>query len=392
MSHLPQTSTNAASEPALGCQHCFARKQCGGLYFRGGLDCLCYCCQEPETCTYLCPHSKNFLNVWRDTNGLDLTIKQIKQQEDRLPEYIPLIQHGNRRTGFLNLPIAALTTFAVTRRIKQRNDMLRDPDDLRRRFRLTLTTPLILSSIAKDDHLERFWKYRTERRLVEGIAMLKPTHVIAPNFSLFRDVPRFDNLANIKRSLLCAEEFSNAGISVIPYVAGITTTDWETWTAFLREHANIAIICKEFQTGASTKAKGTWHLRQLDRLQQNLGRPLHVVAIGGRRYLRALRAFAGVTVIDSNPFMRTMYRRLLTTTGWKDASTPIGAPLDRLLETNIAAYAQRMQRQAAGEEQSPSRPPMTKMEQPTSQLAFGFATPTSSTQENQIPLQHRKAS
>ena len=50
--------------------------------------------------------------------------------------------------------------------------------------------------------------------------------MIAPNFSLFRDVPRFDNLANIKRSLLCAEELSTAGLSVIPYIAGITERLW----------------------------------------------------------------------------------------------------------------------------------------------------------------------
>lgn len=47
-------------------------------------------------------------------------------------------------------------------------------------------------------------------------------------------------------------------------------------------------------------------------------------------------------MIDSVPFMRTMHRRILNTTGWSPAPTPTNAPLDDLLTHNIAAYRARI--------------------------------------------------
>jgi Domain of unknown function (DUF4417) len=373
MSTLPPVSTNAAFEPALGCHDCFALQECGGLYRPGGIDCLCYCCNKPDTCTYLCPRNKHFLRVWRDTDGIQIAIKQLHQRPTPLPTYIPLIQHGSKRTTPLKATMVALTTFDVTRRDKRLKDMVRDPDLLRQNFRLATTTPFILSSIAQDPELERYWRERHQRGLIEGIKLTNPTHVIAPNFSLFRDVPRFDNLANIKRSLLCAEEFSTAGLSVIPYVAGITAHDWQRWAAFLREQQEITMVCKEFQTGASTRTKGDWHVHRLEELQQEIGRALHIIAVGGRRYIPALRHFAQFTIIDSNPFMRTMHRRILTTEGWQNAPTLPGAPLDDLLQCNINAYTACVHQLLRGEKLTPRRP-IPQADTPTNQLVFAFAS------------------
>ena len=97
MSTLPPTSTNARFEPALGCENCFARNQCGGLYTPGALDCFCHSCNKPEHCMYLCPRSKNFPAVWRDTGGVTITTNYLRQDHTTLPAYLPLIQHGNKR-------------------------------------------------------------------------------------------------------------------------------------------------------------------------------------------------------------------------------------------------------------------------------------------------------
>ncbi len=336
---LPPQSEHTAYETSLGCQHCFAREQCGGLYTTGAFDCFCHCCNNPDRCTYLCPRNKNFLATWRDTNGIHVQIECLKQSHDSLPQYLPLIQHGSNRTRPLPTPAVALTTFDVTRRDKRINEMIRDPDALRDKFRLARNTSIVLSSIAPDHELEAYWRERRHRQLVEGIKAIHPTHVIAPNFSLFRDVPRFDNLANIKRSLVCAEEFSKARLSVIPYVAGITKHDWERWADFLKEHEHVTMVCKEFQTGGKKKTVGDWHIDRLRELQDRLGRRLHIVAIGGRRIQPLQQQPWGVSVIDSVPFMRTMHRRRLTSIGWEEVTTLPGAPLDDLLHHNITAYA-----------------------------------------------------
>ena len=94
---LPPVSEHSAYEPALGCQTCFAREHCGGLYTTGAIDCLCHCCNNPDQCTYLCPRNKHFLTIWRDTNGIDVKIEHLYQSAEPLPRYIPLIQHGSKR-------------------------------------------------------------------------------------------------------------------------------------------------------------------------------------------------------------------------------------------------------------------------------------------------------
>jgi hypothetical protein len=87
----------------LCCQDCIVRQQCGGLYIPEAIDCLRHCCNKPDRCTYLCPHNKNFLRIWRDTNGIDITIDELRQTTARPPAYVPLIQHRSNRVRPLNV-------------------------------------------------------------------------------------------------------------------------------------------------------------------------------------------------------------------------------------------------------------------------------------------------
>lgn len=373
MGTLPPISTSARYEPALGCRDCFAHDKCGGLYAPGMLDCLAYCCGQPAKCTYLCPKNERFLAVWRDTRGIEMKCSSLPQSAEPLPLYVPLLQHGSRRHRLLQIQMAALTTFDVTRRDETTRDMCRDGVTLRAKFKLHADTPLILSSISPDRRLEHYWRLRKYRRLIDGIKSIRPKHIIAPNFSLFRDIPRFDNLANIRRSLVCAEEFSQAGLSVIPYVAGVTEQDWRNWAAFLREHSEVVMVCKEFQTGASTRVKAEWHIQRLKELQQATGRALHLVAVGGRRVLSSLQPFTHVTVIDSVPFMRTMHRRRLSiAANWPMTQTEPNEPLDDLLQANITAYAARVEAIFRGDAAPPLRPKPVAVEIDTNQMAFVF--------------------
>ena len=391
MAALPPISTSARFEPALGCKDCFARDKCGGLYAAGMMDCLAYCCGEPANCTYLCPKNERFLAVWRDTGGIEMKCSSLPQSAEPLPLYVPLLQHGSRRQGSLRIPMAALTTFEVTKRDETTRDMCRDAVALRTKFKLHADTPLILSSISPDRRLEHYWRMRKYRRLIDGIKSIQPQHIIAPNFSLFRDIPRFDNLANIRRSLVCAEEFSQAGLSVIPYVAGVTEQDWRNWAAFLREHPEVVMVCKEFQTGPSTRVKAEWHIERLKELQQATGRALHLVAVGGRRVLSSLQPFKHVTVIDSVPFMRTMHRRrLAAAANWPMTQTEPNEPLDDLLEENITAYAARVEAMFRGGAVPPRRPKPVAAPIDTNQFAFVFQEAgdrTTAVASDLIPIQ-----
>lgn len=166
--------------------------------------------------------------------------------------------------------------------------------------------------------------------------------IICPDFSTAVNLPRLDNLANRRRSLICAEEFSAAGISVVPFFLATHEADWQFWLWFLKEHTQINVIAKEFQTGASRRKVGEWHARALLQLEQKVGRGLHLIAVGGRRFIPMLAHLQGLTVMDSNPFMKSVKRRRLTIKNqqWTASRTAKGAPIDELLNHNTCIYEQ----------------------------------------------------
>jgi len=340
--YVPPTSRPQRTEPALGCQDCFLFSQCGGTYAPGVFDCLAFCCNKPSTCTFVCPKSERFVEVVRDTGGLVLNQRwQIRQRATDLPHYLPCIQHGSSRMKRLNFPLVVVPTCEVTRR---REKPCETPAQIRTAFKLRRNARIILSSIDEDRELENFWHVKTVRSLAERLAGLDIEHIIAPNFSLPLEIPRFDNIANVRRSLVCAEEFSKVGMSVIPYIAGVTEHDWDFWEGFLREHREINIIAKEFQTGPSNNEVALWHIGHLLRLQDRIKRGLHLVAIGGRRHLKHLIEFSGITITDSNPFMKTCLRFSISDSGhWESHPTAPEAPLDQLLLRNITQYGEMVE-------------------------------------------------
>jgi hypothetical protein len=179
----------------------------------------------------------------------------------------------------------------------------------------------------------------------ELLAQIGAEHITAPNFSFPLDVPRIDNLLNRSRSLKTAEELAKAGMSVIPHLNAVTATDWEFWRDFLKEHDEITTVAKEFQTGTARVTTARWHIGYLRRLEDVLGRQLHIVAVGGRRYLPLLHKLSAVTIVDSVPFMKAMYRRALCRREgrWSVEQTQRDAPLDDLLATNIEEYARAIE-------------------------------------------------
>ncbi len=347
---LPPTSRPKRSEPCLGCLNCFAFRDCGGIYDEGVLDCLAYCCGKPDKCSYACPKNSRFVQIVRDTGGLSLRREwQVSQSGSRiLPEYVPCIQHGSRRHKPLEVPVVVLPTFEVTPRRKTSGEMFTSSEELRSAFKVGGRTRIVLSCIDEDDSLENFWRVKSVRLLAQRLSALRVEHIIAPNFSLPLEIPRFDNIANIKRSLLCAEELCGAGISVIPYVAGVTAQDWDFWAGFLREHQEIAMVAKEFQTGGANITVAEWHIDQLLRLQDRIHRALHVVAVGGRRHLRRLSEFVSVTLMNSDPFMKTYHRQILTSSGhWESRPTLPDEPLDELLSINVQRYSRLVRHEFA---------------------------------------------
>jgi hypothetical protein len=233
--------------------------------------------------------------------------------------------------------------------------MLQTASQLRSFFHIGRKTRVILVSVAEDADLERYWEHSFIESLPERLATLEIELITAPNFSFPLNVPRTVHLANRKRSLICAQEFSDAGMCVVPPLNAVTQRDWDFWKDFLREHGHIKLVAKEFQTGGRNRSVARWHIDQLRRIEDAIGRGMHLIAVGGRRHMQLLARLSSYTIVDTVPFMRAIKRRKLSKRDglWKMNRTRPGEPIDSILGTNISVYSQIICEDAAQLRQFP---------------------------------------
>lgn len=340
------------------CSACAYQPVCGGLDEQQELGgcfggCETECRAANGRCDLTCPnHPEVFVRRWREVGGWPprLTTSGLRAYEGvvPLPPYIPAIYHGNRRLGALSsrdvvVPMHKLLSLSrgVGSGVRAANGT-----DLRARFHLRPDARIVLLSVAQDQYLERYWRYAGARGVSAALAQLGVEAVTLPNFSFFTDAPRTHTLWNIARMLRVGEELSAAGVAVVPHLNAATQRDWHTWRDLLRENPQIRYVCKEFQTGLREVNTGREAITAMRRLRDDLGRDLHPIVVGARKYIPDLALnFPNFTLVTATPFLRTMYRRQLVMnhrSKWFGLATAPGEPLDELLEYNVTRYDARV--------------------------------------------------
>jgi hypothetical protein len=321
---------------------------CGGLAIeRATMDCTDLCkCADPAKCDNVCIRNPaRFVARFREVRGfgLDEVAHARPVRTPSLPAIIPAFMHGKRRSSAIPLQAVAIPLhhmfYARSGRLRF---LARGNVEAAYKVRPQF---LMLDGVAVDRHLENYWAAARLAAFAEAVRMLKPDLITVPNFSLFTDVPRWDNLYNMKRIAICWHELQAAGNAVALHVNARTERDYQRWGAFLREHREIDWIAFEFATGAAIVERGDWHARQLAALPGMAHRSLNIVIRGGRQHLSTLRrSFRNVTFVSADPFMKTMKRRRLRLVGskgrWISTMTFLDQPLDDLLAQNIAAFEQ----------------------------------------------------
>lgn len=334
--------------PASSCQTCALYERCGGIETAPALFDSCFdqhCCGRAD-CDLVCPHNAHFKKDMRELRGLRFeTMAPLLQRECSLPKYVPLIHHPYSRRAALAWPVVALDTYTAFKLKKGvYTAIAHDSAALRYAFRLESATRVILRGTANDPDLERYWSFRRRDRVPEQMARLGVEQVVGPNFSHFLDVPRTETLANRMRQLLCLEEMQRAGLSPIPHLSAAQTADWRFWKEFLRRSPSVRLVAVEFETGNRTPTEGVKVVDHLAGIQEALGRPLHLLAIGGAQFTEDIaRRLGSFTVIDSNPFIKTVKRQAFAggdeSVTWRPQPTAPGQPIDDLLAANLTAYS-----------------------------------------------------
>ena len=333
--------------PCLGCPQCPDLAACGGLQLQAPLyNCLGFCCQDPQDCDTVCRNNpEKFAQRVREVGGfsLDNVPRNSVLPVPPLPALVPLLYHGSRRTAAFKASAVCLPLYSV---IERHNGEARyaSADALARAFAIQPGVPVILSGTASDAPLERWWSLGPQRReRIRALRRLGIALLTSPNYSLFVDQPRWDDLHSIKRIALVHEEFLSEGLPAALHVNARTQKDWERLQEFVAARPEITHVAFEFGTGAGWAQRAPWHVDKLARLAAGVGRPLHLILRGGSRLLPGLaRAFADVTLIETSVFMKTQTRQRAFLSapgilGWRRSPTKKGESIDALLQENWAA-------------------------------------------------------
>lgn len=331
--------------PSLGCSSCPDFNTCGGLHTDADVfDCSDFCsCDDRAACDSVCRNKPDqFFERYLEVGGFELesTPRVGVLPAPKLPSVIPLIGHKYSRKSILNEPVVAVPLYELFH-MGSGQPHVRTRAELAHRFRIPETATVVASGVDRDIKLEAWWAFFDRDLILSTLRDLKIALVTAPNFSLFLNVPRPDNLHSMKRIALGWAELIAAGIPAALHLNARTDRDYARWMRFVQERSEVEIVAFEFGTGAGTPKRIDWHVDRLCRIADTTGRPLTLVVRGGSQVIQRLkRHFANVVLIETDAFTRTLKRRRaeFTETGrlrWPRISTPKGAPIDDLLAHNI---------------------------------------------------------
>jgi len=284
----------------------------------------------------------------KEIQGLDLgTVPRVPPVgRVALPPSVPMLYHASKRSDAFDTPIAALSLF---RMLDKKSGELRydSPGALRSAFKIAPNARVILSGTHTDPSLERVWGLPDRKGFFRSLAILGIDLLTTPNFSLFCDTPRLDDLHSIKRIATTYAEATQAGLAAALHVNGRTERDFERWAEFIAARDEIEWLCFEFGTGAGRQSRISFHIQQLTALAQFVSRPLRLVIRGGTSELPRLRPhFEQISVIDTSAFVKTQRRqRAAIVDGqlrWGPSPTRKDEPLDALLAHNVDTVAQHV--------------------------------------------------
>lgn len=331
--------------PSLGCSACPDQKICGGLFVENAFyHCLDYCCGNPEKCDAVCRNKpRDFAQRVREVGGfrLDNIPRAPRAPEPLLPPVIPVLFHGNAR----EVPFAPTAVSIPLYRVIARHrgeERYTEAKGLAAAFNFQEGTPLVLTGTANDRPLERWWSLGPGR--LDAIRRLRDFGVklvTTPNFSLFTDQPRWDDMHSMKRIAITHEEFLREGVQAALHVNARTERDWERWTEYIRLRSEVTHVAFEFATGAGWAERSDWHAARLAELAEGVGRPLHLVVRAANSHIlpKLISSFAKTTVLDTTSFIKSIHRQRAVETDagkieWETSPTAPNAPVDELLTHN----------------------------------------------------------
>lgn len=327
---------------SLGCRNCPELAECGGQTIRaGGFDCLQYCCNDPQNCRSVCPNAPTFADRVREVGGFALETPIASPLPSPVQSgYVPMIFHNSARAGDLVTRAAAMPLYRFFDQFGDcRYQSRRDVSD---GFKVDGNAELILSGVAQDKEVEKWWKLQTAGRVkaIGNLRRLGITMVTTPNFSLIVNRPRWDDLHSMARIAEVYHELVSEGQPAALHVNGRTQRDFERWAEYVSAHAEVTHLAYEFTTGTGHAIRMQQHTEWLSFVARSAGRRLGLILRGGAKVAGALARHYDVTFLDTSAFEKAHHRFVASIDDdhhrkWTKRSTVVGDPIDNLLAENV---------------------------------------------------------
>lgn len=162
--------------------------------------------------------------------------------------------------------------------------------------------------------MERAWRLPKHSEVFKSLCEAGVVFATSPNFSLYADAPRHDNLHAMKRIAWMWHVMNAAGLPTALHVNGRTSHDFDRWTQFIIDHPEVTSIAFEFLTGAKLADDSERYVERLSALAQRVDRPLTLVLRGSMQLAKRLEGvFDQVLWLDATPYFRAMHRHVAVT-------------------------------------------------------------------------------
>jgi hypothetical protein len=329
---------------AFGCGSCFLLSVCGGLRVKGAaFDCQRFCCHQPNCQTVCFNAPANYAKRFREIGGfgLDNIPRCARVDFRRLRGYAPLFHHAYSRKKVFSGELVAVSLYELLTR--EGAPKYFSKDDIVRNFKIRPEAQLVVSGVHKDHLLERVWSSPHRAAIALMLKSIGITVLTAPNFSVYNNVPRPENLYNIKRIALLSYEFLAAGVPTAMHINACTDADYDRYVEFLAARPEFEAISFDFITGPGYPSRMWWHTRKLIELRNRLQRQIQLVLRGGTRAITALAGvYSDIVVIDSDPLLKALHRQRMVfgnEGAIKSIRNPLpkGVPVDELFAQNVEA-------------------------------------------------------
>jgi len=267
-----------------------------------------------------------------------------------LPRYIPVIER--QRCGLQLPPWPAYALHLHSVLTTKRLDITGCASDLRAYFRTGAGTRFVLLAYGQDTLMAELWARRYADRLVEKIATCGFDLVVAPNFSVYADQPRWTHLVRLRMSHVFYRMLAEADVAVVPHVYFGANEDLRRWGEWLAANPAVTTVACNLQTvrDASFFAKA---VTGLSRLSDLAGRAIRLIISGPSTEDRLEHLFGAlgpdVVVTNALPHQLAAHRHTLDGEGHR-AFSP--GPYGQLVVASIRAMAdcvdRAVQRSARG--------------------------------------------